>query len=61
MSRFFVNSFEDYNDSKHSGQELINKSRVIQLIKNYVQIILVETKKSKFKLRDDLYVGDAGK
>ncbi|XP_019534769.3 lanC-like protein 3 homolog [Aedes albopictus] len=60
MSRFFENLFEDYSDSKHADTELIDKDKVIQLVKNYVQTILVETKKNTYKLRDDLYVGDAG-
>lgn len=52
--------YEDYNDSKHGDSELIDKGKVIQLVKNYVQTILTETKKSAHKLREDLYVGDAG-
>lgn len=62
-SRFFENPYEDYSDSKHgcTEQELVDSGRLVQLVKDYVQTILAETQKSTHKIRDDLYVGDAGK
>lgn len=61
-SRFFVNPFEDYNPAKYGAgiTESINKETALDLVKDYVTKILAESKKSTYKLRDDLYVGDAG-
>ncbi|XP_055601727.1 lanC-like protein 3 homolog [Uranotaenia lowii] len=62
MSRFFVNPYDDYDQSKHGNQlsELINYDLVIELVKRCVEVIIRETKLPTHKSRDDLYVGDAG-
>lgn len=56
--RFFENPYEDYN-----GQNVVvNVDFVRELIKNYVKLILVNTKDGRnVDPRGDLYVGDAGK
>ncbi|XP_055639710.1 lanC-like protein 3 homolog [Toxorhynchites rutilus septentrionalis] len=60
--RFFVNRFEDYNSIKYGPEllDLIHKDVAIRLVKDYVAKILAGSKKSNYKLRDDLYVGEAG-
>ncbi|XP_058822103.1 lanC-like protein 3 homolog [Topomyia yanbarensis] len=61
-SRFFENPYEDYDESKHGTLEtdIFNRNTAIQLVQSYVDKILIGTKKSQYKLRDDLYVGEAG-
>ncbi|XP_053695575.1 lanC-like protein 3 homolog [Sabethes cyaneus] len=62
MSRFFDNPYDEYNESIHGTETttIVNKDLVVQLVKDFTATILTETKKSNYKLRDDLYVGEAG-
>ncbi|XP_058448676.1 lanC-like protein 3 homolog [Malaya genurostris] len=61
-SRYFKNPYEDYDETKHGTAEcdILKRDTVIQLVQSYVDKILLETKKANYKLRDDLYVGEAG-
>ncbi|EDS26256.1 nad dehydrogenase [Culex quinquefasciatus] len=62
-SRHFDNPFEDYDASKHGGADettLLDKPLILKLVKDYVERILTGSGKSDYKLRADLYVGEAG-
>ncbi|KAL1391515.1 hypothetical protein pipiens_012320 [Culex pipiens pipiens] len=62
-SRHFDNPFEDYDASKHGGTDettLLDAPLILKLVKDYVERILAGSGKSDYKLRADLYVGEAG-
>lgn len=62
-SRHFDNPFEDYDASKHGGADettLLDKPLILKLVKDYVERILAGSGRSDYKLRADLYVGEAG-
>uniref|UniRef100_A0A336MBR5 LanC-like protein 3 homolog n=1 Tax=Culicoides sonorensis TaxID=179676 RepID=A0A336MBR5_CULSO len=60
--RYFKNPFEDYKEGDAAYLEK-NEDKIIDLIRNYVEIILDKThplKNGGSNRRGDLYVGDAG-
>lgn len=59
-SRYFENPYEDYDELSHGRDVGIDEKIILQLVKQYVAEIQKGTAKTRYKLRSDLYVGEAG-